>query len=93
MAARLNPANDQRTRDTIQTTQLVKRLQGFVLGLPDPVSGKPIEMDKVRVTACIALLKKTLPDLTNTQLSNDPDNPLTIEQRVTIVRPVKRDEG
>ena len=69
MAARLNPKNDERARAAIQTTQLVKRLQGFALSELDAQSGKPIEMSASQVKAAVSLLKKTIPDLVNTELS------------------------
>ncbi|MEM8575533.1 MAG: hypothetical protein AAGF48_12960 [Pseudomonadota bacterium] len=63
MAARLNPAHDQRTRDKIQTSQLVNRLEKFVNG--------DVEMKPAQVTAALGLLKKTLPDLTTTELKGN----------------------
>jgi len=59
MAARLNPRIDERHRQYIQTTQLVKRLQSFIKG--------EIEMVPHQVTAVLGLLKKTLPDLAAVQ--------------------------
>lgn len=69
MAARLNPKNDARTRDTIRTTQLVKRLQAFALSEDDPQTKRPVEMSKEQVRAATALLAKTLPDLRATEHS------------------------
>lgn len=87
MAARLNPRQDERTRSAIQTSQLVNRLQGFALELPDPQTGKAVEMTKERVNAAIALLKKTLPDLVATTLSGDPENPIQTGLTITFRRP------
>lgn len=61
MAARLNPEHDARTREKIQTSQLINRLQDFVFGTA--------KMEKSQVTAALGLLKKTLPDLTSTTLA------------------------
>lgn len=61
MATRLNPSHDQRTRDKIRTSQLVNRLQSFVNG--------KVKLQSAQVTAALGLLKKTLPDLTATELS------------------------
>jgi len=61
MAARLNPSHDQRTRDKIKTSQLINRLQSFVNG--------KVKLAPAQVTAALGLLKKTLPDLTATELS------------------------
>jgi hypothetical protein len=55
MAARLNPQHDEATRQKIKTSQLVNRLQDFILG--------EAKMEKSQVTAALGLLKKTLPDL------------------------------
>lgn len=68
MAARLNPQHDQKTREKIQTSQLINRLQ-------DHVNGK-VELTTAQVTAAKILLGKTLPDLANVTLSGDQDNPL-----------------
>lgn len=54
---------EQRHRDIIRTTQLIKRLQGYGLGEIDDQSGKPVDMSPAQVKAVIALLKKTVPDL------------------------------
>lgn len=55
MAARKNLNHDQRTRERIQTSQLVNRLEDHIL------SGK--EMTATQVNAAKVLLGKTLPDL------------------------------
>jgi hypothetical protein len=36
------------------------------------------EMTKTQVTACIAALKKVLPDLSSVELSGDPHSPVAI---------------
>jgi hypothetical protein len=76
MAARLNPAHDQRTREKIQTTQLINRLISHVNG--------SVELTNSQVRAAEILLRKTLPDLQSVQLSGtDPDgNPSEIVIRV-----------
>lgn len=61
MAARINPEHDARTREKIQTSQLINRLQDFVFG--------NAKMEKAQVTAALGLLKKTCPDLTATTLN------------------------
>lgn len=63
MAARLNPSHDQRTREKIQTSQLINRLTQFVNG--------EVEMAAAQVTAALGLLKKTLPDLASIEHSGD----------------------
>jgi len=71
MAARLNPKNDDRARDAIRTTQLVKRLGAFALSENDEQTGKPVEMTPAQVKAAVALLKKTIPDLQSIEGSLD----------------------
>lgn len=66
----------EQTRAAIQTTQLVKRLQGFALGelevvAKDGEDPKPIELDANRLRAIEILLRKSLPDLQSVELSTD----------------------
>jgi hypothetical protein len=79
MAARLNPKQDARSREAIKTTQLVKRLQCFALDELDD-AGNVVELDPSRIRAIETLLKKTLPDLSATTISGDPDNPIKTEE-------------
>jgi len=65
---RLNPEHDERTRAKIQTSQIINRLESFVSG--------DVEMSGPQVTAALGLLKKTLPDLSNVEVSGDPENPV-----------------
>lgn len=85
MAARLNPRHQQMVRDKIDSNQLVKRLQNYALSeLDDENPG----MTKGQVTAALGLLKKCVPDLVNTQLTGEGDQPIQIaliERR--IVKP------
>lgn len=84
MAARLNPQQDQRSREAIKTTQLVKRLNCFALDELDD-AGNIVELDAQRLRAIEILLRKTLPDLSNVQLTGDPENPLETITRIEIV--------
>jgi hypothetical protein len=74
MAARLNPRQDERCRSSIQTTQLCKRLNAFALGQPDPMDGrnrgKSFEMSELQLRAAFGLLRKTIPDLSSTQIES-----------------------
>ncbi len=64
MAARSRKArHDDFTRARIQTSQLVNRLTSHALGQ------LKIEMSPSAVTAAVALLKKSLPDLASVELS------------------------
>jgi hypothetical protein len=84
MAARLNGAHQADVRLKIKTSQLVNRLQDFVLGGKDPKTGEPIELDGNRLKAIEVLLRKALPDLSNVTVSGDPEQPLVhvIERRI-----------
>ena len=70
MAARLNPAHDERTRAKIQTSQLLNRLVSHVNG--------EVELSSTQVRAAEILLRKTLPDLASVELSSDPDKPVKL---------------
>ena len=88
MAARTTKIrHDENTRAKIQTSQIVNRLTAHVLG--------SVEMSPSQVSAGLGLLKKTLPDLANTQISGDPLNPLQAVTRIerVIVRPTDPDAG
>ncbi len=69
MAARTRKIkHDDFTRQRIQTSQLVNRLQSHVDG--------KVELSSTQVTAALGLLKKSLPDLAATQISGDEDKPV-----------------
>ena len=80
MAATAKPSKEQqeRTRAAIQTTQLVKRLQCFALGVPDD-AGNDVELDANRLRSIEVLLKKSLPDLSSVTLTGDPEEPVKFE--------------
>lgn len=59
---RLNPEHDERTRAKIQTSQIINRLQSFVKG--------EVEMTAPQVTAALGLLKKTMPDLSQSDVNH-----------------------
>lgn len=52
----------QRTRDRIQTSMLINRLESFVKG--------EVELSPPQVTAALGLLKKTLPDLSQSDVNH-----------------------
>ncbi len=68
MAARLDPAHDERTRAKIQTSQLINRLISHVNG--------EVELSTTQVRAAEILLKKTLPDLSSVEVGSDPEKPM-----------------
>lgn len=67
MAARNKATHDAKTRERIQTTQLIKRLTAHALG--------EIELSSQQVRAIEILLKKTLPDLQSITLEGG-DSPV-----------------
>lgn len=74
----------EKTRAAIQTTQLIKRLQGYALGenetKPDADGNSiPIELDAGRLKAIEILLRKSLPDLSTVTLQGDEDKPLAFQ--------------
>jgi len=79
MAARLNPAHDQRTREKIQTSQLINRLVSHAKG--------EAEMTATQVRAAEILLKKALPDLQSVQLSGTDADGNPSEILIRVIKP------
>jgi hypothetical protein len=74
MAARVfSPKHDQHTRDKIQTSQLVNRLNSFALDTTES-----IRMTSDQVRAALGLLKKTIPDLAVTSHTGPDGGPVMI---------------
>lgn len=90
MAATKKPSKEQqeRTRAAIQTTQLVKRLQCYALGVEDD-AGNKVELDSSKLKAIELLLRKTLPDLATITLEGDKDNPIRAITKIELVAPNK----
>lgn len=77
----------QKTIDKIRTTQLVKRLQCHALNEKDD-AGNDVKLDNSQIRAIEILIKKTIPDLSNTKLSGDEDNPLSMSiTEIALVAP------
>jgi hypothetical protein len=74
MAARKTRFDPQYIRDKIQTQQLVRRLT-------EHVNGK-VELSSTQVQAATVLLKKSLPDLSNVEVTGNGGGPV----QVNIVR-------
>lgn len=69
MAARtVKIRHDEETRARIQTSQIINRLENHILN--------DLELKQTQVQAALGLLKKTLPDLANVELSGNDDKPL-----------------
>jgi len=74
MAARKNRIqHDENTRKKIQASQLINRLTNHILAEDD-------EMSQSQVNAALGLLKKTLPDLKQVDLSGE------LATRTTVIR-------
>lgn len=70
MAVRNKLRHDENTRGKIQASQIINRLQGHVNG--------KIELSATQVSAGLGLLRKVLPDLASTALTDKNGGPLSI---------------
>jgi len=73
MAERLRKKHQDEVRTKIQTSQLVNVLQNHALGLTEN------EISATRMKAIELLLKKSLPDLSSTEITGDADQPVSIK--------------
>jgi len=73
MAERLRKRHQDEVRTKIQTSQLVNVLQNHALGLTEN------EISATRMKAIELLLKKSLPDLSSTEITGDVDQPVSIK--------------
>ena len=73
----LSPREAAAHRANIQTEIIIERMQGFALAEVDPETGidPALNMTATQLQAAVKLLGKTLPDLSATQVSGDPDAP------------------
>lgn len=76
MAARIQPSLAAEWRAKIKTSMLINRLSDFASGRHG------VEMSRSQVTAAIALLRKTLPDLSSTDIGTADGQPM----RISIVK-------
>ena len=73
MAARKNLTQTLKTREKIQTSQLIHRLQNHALS--EEVNAlKPRQLKAIEI-----LLKKSLPDLQSTEITGDSDAPMQLK--------------
>lgn len=83
MAARDRLTHSQKTRDKIQTSMILQRLENFIQ--TDQSTGiagdgvKPVTMTGPQVTASLGILRKTLPDLQAVEHSGNIDVGLSPE--------------
>lgn len=83
MAARKDLRHSDEVRKRIQTSQLVNRLNDHVNGT--------VDLSSTQLKAAEILLRKSLPDLSNVQISGDQNNPLIHRLERTIVDPNSHD--
>jgi len=70
VAERKSLSQSQKTRDKIKTSQLINRLIDHALG--------KIDLEQSQIKAIEILLKKTLPDLKQIEVTGDENHPIHI---------------
>jgi hypothetical protein len=73
MAERLRKKHQEEVRTKIQTSQLINVLQNHALGADE------IDITPTRMKAIEILLKKSLPDLSSTEITGDAEQPISIK--------------
>ena len=73
MAERLRKRQQDEIRTKIQASQLINVLQNHALGV------EANDLSPTRMKAIEILLKKSLPDLSSTEITGDPDSPLEVK--------------
>lgn len=86
MAARLRKTHQDDVRQKIQATQLINVLQNHALGISE-------ELSQSRLKAIEILLRKSVPDLSQMQLTGDKDAPLQVVQKIELVPLAGNDIG
>jgi hypothetical protein len=84
MASRIRKKHQDEVRAKIQASQLINRLQNHAL------STEVDELKPSQLKAIEILLKKSVPDLTSTELTGDSDAPVNFKVITGI--PKKSDE-
>ena len=89
MAARKRLTHNQKTRDKIQTSMLVQRIEKFIetdqeTGIAaDGTLG--VKMTGPQVTAAMGLLKKTIPDLSSVELAGKDGDDIKVATRIELI--------
>lgn len=86
MAARLRARHQDEIRTKIQTSQLINVLQNHALGQDET------EMTQTRMKAIEILLRKTLPDLSATELTGEDGGPVQLETVKRLVVDPRADD-
>jgi hypothetical protein len=74
----MSPDLLQELRNKIEAGKIINRLNSFILG--------DQKMEPHQVTGALGLLRKVIPDLSATELSGDPERPVTVDYRESIER-------
>ena len=82
MAERLRKRHQDEVRTKIQTSQLVNVLQNHALGVDDEKEITPTRMKAIEI-----LLRKSLPDLSSTELTGADGKDLPIGIGISFVKP------
>lgn len=69
----LTQKHQEEVRTKIQTSQLINVLQNHALGADE------IDITPTRMKAIEILLKKSLPDLSSTEITGDAEQPISIK--------------
>lgn len=76
----------KKTREKIQISQLVTRLENNALGKLKSPQGEPIEMTQGQIASARIVVDKAMPNLSAIVLSGDEENPVAYsEVRRTII--------
>ena len=81
MAERLRKRHQDEVRTKIQTSQLVNVLQNHALGT-DEIESTPTRMKAIEI-----LLRKSLPDLSSTEISGVDGGDIPIGVGISFVKP------
>ena len=82
MAERLRKRHQDEVRTKIQTSQLVNVLQNHALGVDDEKEITPTRMKAIEI-----LLRKSLPDLSSTEISGVDGGDIPIGIGISFVKP------
>ena len=74
MAERLRKRHQEEIRTKIQASQLINVLQNHALDDKNATEISPTRMKAIEI-----LLKKSLPDLSSTEITGDPESPLEVK--------------
>lgn len=79
MAARLNPRHQDSVRQKIQADRIIAWLQAGIFGTK--YQGRDVELTPDRVSAAKALLNKSLPDLSKSEVTGEGGGPVVFSWR------------